>query len=390
MIVQDKNKKMSFELVDIYITKQDTEDKEQNEIRQLIKDKKFEEAIEKLNQKHPEFEKWTEVFSGFQFLQKMDIESSIDVWEQILRDDNSKTELHFYLGMNYLKVREFKKALRECKRGYPNQALYPDIDLAYADALIHLNDMKKAYSILKKALERFEKDRWELTEKQKSDVHNSLLLLSIEIGNPRAVEQVIHTIKEDITTCRELNEDIKENIAFTIVEFSKQLHRVWVRPYFLDFISFIDAHGCLQEEPYARTMKTAYTSYESYIYNKDKKMHQIVRDYIQIADNKLFLDKEVVKDKFYRMNVYAQITAEYLMAKYYKEHEDIFTYIQEKYPYSWKNIAECAEQMINQVDAFINTLHMYIQICFDDPIERKEAMDYIEKTYNNMMKSTMQ
>lgn len=39
MIVQDKNKKMSFELVDIYITKQDTEDKEQNEIRQLIKDK---------------------------------------------------------------------------------------------------------------------------------------------------------------------------------------------------------------------------------------------------------------------------------------------------------------------------------------------------------------
>ena len=74
----------------------------------------------------------------------------------------------------------------------------------------------------------------------------------------------------------------KETLSAQIVEFSTWLEEKWFRPLFLNFVTFVDEKGFLAEEPFSESVRSAYTSLESWYYNDDSRISGITAVLLQL------------------------------------------------------------------------------------------------------------
>lgn len=74
----------------------------------------------------------------------------------------------------------------------------------------------------------------------------------------------------------------KDSISQQIVEFSTWLEEKWFRPLFLNFVTFVDEKGFLAEEPFSESVRSAYTSLESWYYNDDSRISGITAVFLNL------------------------------------------------------------------------------------------------------------
>lgn len=261
-----------------------------------------------------------------------------DEAEGLVRDCLKRTpnepELHIELG----KILESKGLSREAVKefelaGEPSKYI-PFYLTTYAKCLNDIGQKKDACKVYHRELDRF-KDRGIITSAGLLDgAFQQVILLDMDVSQ--------HELKEDLGLYKsflkriQMDNELRGWLSDTIVQMSLNLGQRWLRPVFIDFVSFVDENGFLTMEPYCNTVSSAYTAEESWRYHEDGRISSLMETLLSYhhAKKPIKIPSEYEKENASESleDYRKQLAYKYYLCVTYEKHKSEIQIIKTTYP----------------------------------------------------------
>ena len=214
-------------------------------------------------------------------------------------------------------------------------------------------------------------------------VFPSVLRMDVETENKKYQQHLsqYYTFLDGI----EMNELMQEYIVETLIKLCELMENDWYRPLFREFVEHIERQGYLTEEVYKETLASAYASLESYDYYGDSKVSMLAKTVMKLGYDKAYTIRNVALESMKnRLNLDVLMNAWYL-TQYYEEHEEEFSYIAQKYPYSYRLITDLVKDIKTDVHKKEASLLEELMNHVTEGTTKEQLMDVLTKSYADLM-----
>lgn len=214
-------------------------------------------------------------------------------------------------------------------------------------------------------------------------VFPSVLRMDVETENKKYQQHLsqYYTFLDGI----EMNELMQEYIVETLIKLCELMENDWYRPLFREFVEHIERQGYLTEEVYKETLASAYASLESYDYYGDSKVSMLAKTVMKLGYDKAYTIRNVALESMKnRLNLDVLMNAWYL-TQYYEEHEEEFSYIAQKYPYSYRLITDLVKDIKTDVHKKEESLLEELMNHVTEGTTKEQLMDVLTKSYADLM-----
>ena len=214
-------------------------------------------------------------------------------------------------------------------------------------------------------------------------VFPSVLRMDVETENKKYQQHLsqYYTFLDGI----EMNELMQEYIVETLIKLCELMENDWYRPLFQEFVEHIERQGYLTEEVYKETLASAYASLESYDYYGDSKVSMLAKTVMKLGYDKAYTIRNVALESMKnRLNLDVLMNAWYL-TQYYEEHEEEFSYIAQKYPYSYRLITDLVKDIKTDVHKKEESLLEELMNHVTEGTTKEQLMDVLTKSYADLM-----
>ena len=214
-------------------------------------------------------------------------------------------------------------------------------------------------------------------------VFPSVLRMDVETENKKYQQHLsqYYTFLDGI----EMNELMQEYIVETLIKLCELMENDWYRPLFWEFVEHIERQGYLTEEVYKETLASAYASLESYDYYGDSKVSMLAKTVMKLGYDKAYTIRNVALESMKnRLNLDVLMNAWYL-TQYYEEHEEEFSYIAQKYPYSYRLITDLVKDIKTDVHKKEESLLEELMNHVTEGTTKEQLMDVLTKSYADLM-----
>lgn len=214
-------------------------------------------------------------------------------------------------------------------------------------------------------------------------VFPSVLRMDVETENKKYQQHLsqYYTFLDGI----EMNELMQEYIVETLIKLCELMKNDWYRPLFRGFVEHIERQGYLTEEVYKETLASAYASLESYDYYGDSKVSMLAKTVMKLGYDKAYTIRNVALESMKnRLNLDVLMNAWYL-TQYYEEHEEEFSYIAQKYPYSYRLITDLVKDIKTDVHKKEESLLEELMNHVTEGTTKEQLMDVLTKSYADLM-----
>ena len=214
-------------------------------------------------------------------------------------------------------------------------------------------------------------------------VFPSVLRMDVETENKKYQQHLsqYYTFLDGI----EMNELMQEYIVETLIKLCELMENDWYRPLFQEFVEHIERQGYLTEEVYKETLASAYASLESYDYYGDSKVSMLAKTVMKLGYDKAYTIRNVALESMKnRLNLDVLMNAWYL-TQYYEEHEEEFSYIAQKYPYSYRLITDLVKDIKTDVHKKEELLLEELMNHVTEGTTKEQLMDVLTKSYADLM-----
>lgn len=214
-------------------------------------------------------------------------------------------------------------------------------------------------------------------------VFPSVLRMDVETENKKYQEHLsqYYTFLDSI----EMNELMQEYIVETLIRLCELMENAWYRPLFREFVEHIERQGYLTEEVYKETLASAYASLESYDYYGDSKVSLLAKTILKLGYDKTYTIQNVALESMKnRLQLDVRMNAWYL-TRYYENHEEEFSYIAQKYPYSYRLIADLVKDIktdaSKKAEAVLEELMDHVM----EGTTKEQLLEVLTKSYEDLM-----
>ncbi len=303
-----------------------------------------------------------------------------------LRTYSSDDEPYFYEGLILHTQGKFREAARilgsfDLENSYASEYVTYYVT-TYGDCLEKIGQYEKARDVFGIAMRAYEQSGQTDSEFMLDGIFQRLLYLDVVIGNGcfgRDVEVYKKFLEQG-----ELDERRQGLLQGTIVQFSTLLDRQIFREDFISFVRYVDAKKYLQSQEGYDVIRSAYTSWESYLFHDDKNVSAFVEAYLTASSMDAFGDDN--KDE--RIT---HLTYEWYMTRYYPTHRDEFVYIREHYPENYVLTAKFLAELESEDPAQIaDAKEKELMGLMEMPVSQEKMREYLEDGYRRAGKQAKQ
>ena len=183
----------------------------------------------------------------------------------------------------------------------------------------------------------------------------------------------------------EMNELMQEYIVETLIRLCELMENAWYRPLFREFVEHIERQGYLTEEVYKETLASAYASLESYEYYGDSKVSLLAKTILKLGYDKTYTIQNVALESM-KKNLHLDVLMnDWYLTQYYEEHEKEFSYIAQKYPYSYRLIADVVKEVKSDANKKAESLLDEMMNHVTEGTTKEQLLQVLTKSYTNLM-----
>lgn len=212
----------------------------------------------------------------------------------------------------------------------------------------------------------------------------NVLRMDVEMENKKYQQHLsqYYTFLDGI----EMNELMQEYIVETLIRLCDLMENSWYRPLFREFIEHIERQGYLTEEAYKETLASAYASLESYEYYGDSQVSLLVKTILKLGYDKAYTIQNVALESMKNRLVIDVLTNAWYLTQYYETNEEEFSYIAQKYPYSYRLIADLVKEIKTDADQKAESLLEELMEHVLEGTTKEQLKEVLTKSYEDLLK----
>ena len=183
----------------------------------------------------------------------------------------------------------------------------------------------------------------------------------------------------------EMNELMQEYMVETLLRLCELMENAWYRPLFREFVEHIERQGYLTEEVYKETLASAYASLESYEYYGDSKVSLLAKTILKLGYDKAYTIQNAALESM-KKNLHLDVLMnKWYLTQYYEEHEQEFSYIAQKYPYSYRLIADWVKEVKSDSTKKAESLLDELMNHVTEGTTKEQLLNVLTKSYADLM-----
>lgn len=245
------------------------------------------------------------------------------------------------------------------------------------------DDYEKAAEICQDILATKEGHGNEQVKIMLARVFPNVLRMDVEMENKKYQQHLsqYYTFLDGI----EMNEWMQEYIVETLIRLCELMENAWYRPLFREFIEHIERQGYLTEEVYKETLASAYASLESYEYYGDSQVSLLAKTILKLGYDEAYTIQNVALESMKNRLAIDIMTNAWYLTQYYEANEEEFSYIAQKYPYSYRLIADLVKDIktdANQkAESLLNALMEHVSA----GTTKEQLTEVLTKSYEDLL-----
>ena len=211
----------------------------------------------------------------------------------------------------------------------------------------------------------------------------NVLRMDVEMENKKYQQHLsqYYTFLDGI----EMNELMQEYIVETLIRLCELLENAWYRPLFREFVEHIERQGYLTEEVYKETLASAYASLESYEYYGDSQVSLLAKTILKLGYDKAYTIQNVALDSMKNRLTIDIMTNAWYLTKYYNANEEEFSYIAQKYPYSYRLIADLVKDIKTDAEQKAESLLDELMEHVSEGTTKEQLTEVLTKSYEDLL-----
>lgn len=295
---------------------------------------------------------------GLAYMCNNEMNAAKNVFLDLVQDDPDDPEARRYLGYAHHGLMEFRDAVRELKRLYPESITEPHFLSVYGDSLQYTGHQKEAREIFRQDVEQFYMNPENYDPGTISGTFQSLLTLDVRLANGKYPEDLQSYY--DFLDGSEMTDEMQSYLSGTIASLSTLMEYKWYQPLFRQLVDHIEQKQYIRKPEYASVVESARISLESYDYHEDPQVNMLVEEFLNSYysytyaknDHELNKQEDILSEKqkeneenvLRSMEIKAR-TFEWNMAGYYPEHREELEYVKKQYPHIYALVEPFLEQL---------------------------------------------
>lgn len=214
-------------------------------------------------------------------------------------------------------------------------------------------------------------------------VFPNVLRMDVEMENKKYQQHLsqYYTFLDGI----EMNELMQEYIVETLIRLCELMENAWYRPLFREFVEHIERQGYLTEEIYKETLASAYASLESYDYYGDSKVSLLAKTILKLGYDKTYTIHNVALESMKNRLTIDVLTNAWYLTQYYEANEEEFSYIAQKYPNSYRLIADLVKDIKTDSDQKAASLLEELMAYVSEGTTREQLTEVLTKSYEDLL-----
>lgn len=214
-------------------------------------------------------------------------------------------------------------------------------------------------------------------------VFPNVLCMDVEMENKKYQQHLsqYYTFLDGI----EMNELMQEYIVETLIRLCELMENAWYRPLFREFVEHIERQGYLTEEVYKETLASAYASLESYDYYGDGKVSLLAKTILKLGYDKTYTIQNVALESMKNRLTIDVLTNAWYLTQYYEANEEEFSYIAQKYPYSYRLIADLVKDIKTDSNQKAESLLEELMEYVSEGTTREQLTEVLTKSYEDLL-----
>ena len=211
----------------------------------------------------------------------------------------------------------------------------------------------------------------------------SVLRMDVELENQKYQQHLseYYTFLDEI----EMNELMQEYVVETLIRLCELMENAWYRPLFREFVEHIERQGYLTEEVYKDTLASAYASLESYEYYGDSRVSMLAKTILKLGYDKAYTIHNVALESMKNRLDIDVLTNSWYLTKYYEENQEEFSYIANKYPYSYRLIADLVKDVktdaVKKAEDLLDEMMQHVT----EETTKEQLIDVLTKSYEDLL-----
>ncbi len=358
------------EIYDLFHTKDESR---LESVKEFIEKGDYMEAIHKLNEFPASYEPAV-ILKGILFLYLENTQKAISLWKPYIKKNKAQPLMMKYYAIACFNSEKYKEAVRVFKTVYPMDTRKEEIVLSYASSLREIHKYKAARNLI---LPFYSSALGDDLEAIVQNMEYTILILELDIllDDEDSFSACFASYLSQLPSIM-FYDDAQELLAYNIVTMAKHMstmHYAWLVPHFYELIKLTDQNNYLKDTLYEITVKSGYTSWESYFYQQDDQVPNPLKDLgVYPFDDDLEFDDEV------RQSVIC-----WNAAKLYQKQPECFTYMRSTYPHTWEKIEKIVEEFKNKPEDFQKQMEKKIMLYTD--LSQQELHEEMEKNYKKSL-----
>ena len=276
------------------------------------------------------------------------ITSEFDIAEKLYRELAKKNpkdpEIHAEIGKTYTARGEYHKAIAEYEKAEKSDAFLPYYYGMYARTLDEVGNEKRARELYHKEIEHLITAGDMYDEVFLDGCYQQIIELDVRIGSAELKADV--EAYKDFLQKMSSTDQIRDHLSDLIVGLSQMLGNKWIRNIFMDFVKHVDEKGYLKEYPNCITISSAYTSYESWLYNEDPEIGKVVYTFLKssaIVDIENDPEYEEMEEDLPEKITF--VTYKWIICHEYETLKNQLLRVKELYPHTYRRFGDLIEQI---------------------------------------------
>ena len=266
------------------------------------------------------------------------------IYKELIKRNPNNLELHAELGKTFTARNDHRKAIAEYAKAEKIEEFLPYYFGMYAKSLDENGSEKRAREFYHKEIEHYITTGDMYDEIFIDGCFQQIIEIDARIGSAELKADV--EVYKDFLQKMPSTDQIKDYLSDLIVALSQMLGNKWIRQIFIDFVKYVDEKGYLKEYPNSITISSAYTSYESWLYNEDPKIGKVLLTILksgEIEELEADPDYEEYEGDFAEKLTF--LTYKWLICHEYEELKEQIDRVREVYPHTYCRIADLVDQI---------------------------------------------
>lgn len=315
---------------------------------------------------------------GISYFMSGRMQDARQVFMDLTAEDPREAAYSIYLGMTEHALGRYQEAVKVLGKWYPLEVYRPFYYTAYGDSLQQTGRLKESREAFRRDAAFFEETGNIVSDMMLDGTFQNLLYLDVTLGNGKYPEDL--KLYYDFLEKAEMTEELQHALAGNIVYFCGLMSNKWYRPLFLEFITHVKESGFLTSEEPLKTLKSAFSSWESYAYREDRRICSLMETFLNTQHNKCYMsDLAYFEEEKDRQKMEA-LVYEWYLCQYAPEHWEEIEYIRETYPRTYADNAAFFEKVKKDKAGTEKTIEEELLAC-------TEGRESLEKIHESMLRA---